>query len=256
MTTKTTKENKRQQTGNQHDEYFFDAVTKPDGSTSIHRWLKTNLGFMKWWATSDGKYTAQQHLPDGTINHVVEGPHQFTADTVTNSVRGNIDSTHAGSGRKVYSKGDHSESGESSTKAVQGSSISSSKEPLTNMSQGHGHHYMQGDQTFHVENGGIHHEVNQDYTVTSVSGAITLHSGTETTIHSEKSLLETVGDSRTANVKTFSNTKVGTTTTYYSGQDITIESGTKITLKVGSSTIVIDNGSITLTSGAINMNKA
>jgi hypothetical protein len=209
-----------------------------------------NVGGIHAHVTADGNYSTDMYDAAGNHNKAVHGGMKLSANSRTKTITGHEDIGVGGGVRENFGTGHFKSVGTgSSYAAIDGPHITASAQNHMSLSPGgDGHHAMSGDQSFVVQNGGIHHSVDQDFTVTAL-GVVHHAAGKEYSIQVDGNEGHTSGNS----VSFTSNNKFIVNAV----SDITITSTTSITLQVGQSSIVITPTGITInTSGTIYVNAA
>lgn len=213
-------------------EYPWNQVTASPGGHEIH--INSTPGEESTRHFHPAGTFTEVHK-DGTSINLTAGKHYHTSSSgSTNTVEGAKDQLVLRGTRNNNLQGQHSETAEDVTHGIYGQNITSSK--------GQGLHYSQ-DQINH-SGPGVFHDQAEDQHQSIAGDFITFIQGTkydqineEYGIHVPNGNMDLQIDSGQFRIK--------------SGQDLKIESDTKITLKVGSSTIVIESGSITIKSSSI-----
>jgi hypothetical protein len=175
-------------------------------------------------------FSVEEHSHDGHSSRIQHGDHHEAVQGRTADTTGHHDERTKG-GHRNQNNGSHHEEGSDSTKAVDGSHQQASSSSAKNYTQGDGHHHMQGDQAFSVEEGGVHYNVSQDFTITASTGNMS-YATNELFFNAQGSEAHMVTNKYSLE----------------SGSDILIKSQTSITLQVGQNSIVITPSGITIKS--------
>ena len=218
--------------------YLNHIETKVDGSYTAHSIDPDKKGKIEGFNTADGSYVAKMTDKDGNVSQASPGGTKTFSDSDTNTTTGHRDVSAGGGEANRNAQGSHNERGQDSTTAVEGSQQSASSSSAKTYTSGDGHHHMAGDQAFSVEEGGIHYNVANGYTVTA-KGSMQF----DTTLE----MSQKVGGN-------WGVTALKGKATVYTGDDITIESATSIVLKVGGSTITIKPSGITIVGTRVDLN--
>ena len=221
--------------------YLNHVEAKVDGSYVSHSIDPDKKGKIEGFNTADGSYVAKMIDKDGNVSDAAPGGTKTFSDSETSTTTGHRDVNTGGGEVNRNAQGSHGESGQDSTVAIDGSQQSNfASSAKTYTAGGDGHHVMAGDQSFVVDEGGIHYDVAAGYTVTA-KGSMQFDSSGE--------MSQKVGGN-------WGVTALDGKVSMYSGDTIAIESTTSITLTVGSSVITIAPDSITIKSAAVNFVKA
>ena len=189
-----------------------------------------------------GNYTG--HGPDGAEVTVTVGKqHKYNADGHSSTTDGHSDSKVSGTKRDTTEGSHHAETAGNQYTAGGGSKIQSTKDSQVNQTEGDGFYVTKGNLvTDHT--GSANHNYNGDLVEQVTGHKVDMING-EFGVNISGGNYDMQIDSGKARI--------------YAADDILIESGTKITLKVGSSTIVITPSSIEILasggSGRIDINK-
>jgi len=189
-----------------------------------------------------GNYTG--HGPDGAeVNVTVGKQHKYNADGHSSTTDGHQDSKISGSNRSAVQGGDHTEIAGNKYEGGGGVSVSGTKGSQITHSDGDMFHTSEGNIiTDHT--GSVNHNYTGDF-VDQVNGNKMNMIKGEYGINISEGNLDIQIDDGKARI--------------FASSDILIESGTKITLKVGTSTIVITASTIEIMakggSGRIDINK-
>jgi hypothetical protein len=197
-------------------------------------------------ADSDGKGAWNRMSttsPEGDNCDIVRGVNN-QASTGSTLTTGHNDEFNNG-GKKENSKGGSSqENGGPSSVATDGSQITAASASQKNLStDGNGKHFMKGEQTFTVDEGGIDYEVSNRFMV---------HAKGSTVLTSEENVLV---KGQNCPVQIIADQNVGIRS---EGQDTYIQAAGKIYLQVlnSSTQIVLDQNSIKFTASSIEFIKA
>jgi hypothetical protein len=182
-------------------------------------------------------FSVFEHSHDGHHSEVIHGDHHSAHQGKTKDTTGHEDDRVQG-GLGKQNNSEHTSGGGDSTHARDGSQQHASSSSSKNYTKGDGHHHMQGDQAFTVEEGGVHYNVAQDFSITATGNGIHINPSNE---------LSMIVGGNEGHV-------VAGKVSYNSGDDITIVSGTSITLQVGSSSIVITPSGITIQASRVDIN--
>lgn len=210
---------------------------RADGSQELRSLDPGNEAYFEVQAT--GNYTG--HGPNGEqVNVTVGKQHSYNADGVSQTTDGHSDVKISGTNRSTVAGSEHSETGGNKYTAGGGVSISGFNDSVIHHSSSDGFHTTEGDiVTDHT--GNVNHNISGDC-VDQVTGNKMTMIGGEWGVHLSGGNLDFQLDSGKGRLR--------------ASDDILIESDSKITLKVGSSTIVIESSQITVTSGAVKFVKA
>jgi|APCry1669189534_1035231.scaffolds.fasta_scaffold03148_5 hypothetical protein len=184
-----------------------------------------------------GSYTG--HAADGSrVEAVYSKTHAYHGDGVSQTVDGEHDQKVSGNMRSNSDGGRSSENAGDSYSGGGGHTVSSGADTSVTHSEGDIYHMSAGD---HVSDhtGDVHQSITGDY-VQSVTGNRSEIINGEWAINSQGGNVDLQID--------------GGKLRNYCAQDILIESQTKITLKVGGSTITITPDNITIVSSRVDIN--
>ena len=212
-------------------------TTRPDGSQEIRSMEPGKEA--SFIIHPDGSYTGQG--PDGQSVSVTTGKsHTYNADGTSSTTDGHSDSKVSGTSRSTTEGGSHSETAGNQSSAGGGASISGTLDSQINTSAGgDGFQTTEGNiVTDHT--GNVNHNITGDSVEQITGNKIEMVTG-EYGMNLQGGNLDIQLDAGKARLKAAS--------------DILIDSDTKITLKVGATTFVLDTNSITITSAAINFVK-
>ena len=219
------------------DTYLRHVKTTVDGSYEATSMDPNARQQIKAHSTDDGSYVVTQTEGSGETNQSSTGGVKTHFDSSTTTTTGHSDNNTGGGSSSRTAGGGNNENAKDTTNAVDGSSQQASSSSSKNYTQGgDGHHSMNGDQTFIVEEGSMSYEVGSGYAITG-HGACQFNFDQDISVHSGTNFgLSTIS-----------------TTSMHAGSDINISSDTSITLSVGGSSIVITNSGILLktTTGTI-----
>lgn len=239
---------------------------RADGSQELRSLDPDNEAYFEVQAT--GNYTG--HGPDGAEVSVTTGKkHSYHADGVSSTVDGHNDVKISGSNRATVAGADHQEIAGNKYLGGGGIVIISSDDSQMHHSSGDVHNTTEGE-LISEHTGSVHHSTDGDTVIQYKGNLMEMITG-EYGINMSGGNLDIQLDSGKARLKVASDLIVNSdaTSTYYSASDIVIESGTKITLKVGGisititssgivadggGTIEINSGGITAKGSAINLN--
>jgi hypothetical protein len=182
-------------------------------------------------------FSVEEHSHDGHSSRIQHGDHHEAVQGRTSDTTGHYDE-RVGAGHRNQNNSEHHETGGDSTKATDGSHQQTSSSSAKNYTKGDGHHHMQGDQAFTVEEGGVHYNVAQDFSITATGNGIHINPSNE---------LSMIVGGNEGHV-------VSGKVSYSAGDDITITSGTSITLIVGSSSITMTPSGITIKASRVDIN--
>jgi len=184
-----------------------------------------------------GNYTG--HGPDGAeVNVTVGKQHKYNADGHSSTTDGHKDEKTSGTKRDATAGGHHSETAGNKYEAGGGTKIASSKDSQINHSDGDGFHITEGNLiTDHT--GSVNHNYTGDLVQQVTGHKIDMING-EYGVHISAGNYDMQLDDGKARLKASS--------------DILIESDSKITLKVGGSTITITASNITIVSPRVDIN--
>lgn len=214
------------------NEYLMYIDTDAVGNYKASSIDNEKLGKLEAQVHANG-YSISQHTHSGDSTVVQDNGHKEMVDSHTSTTTGHIDVASGGGIRSNHNQGQHTESGESSTAAHNGSFINASKNSAKTLSEdGNGHHVMKGDQSFMVQEGGMHYGVTKDFSVTS-KGTIHHNASDEYSVYVDGNEGHTSGKS----------------VSFDAAQNISHKAGTQISLTVGGSSIVITSQNIILTVG-------
>ena len=222
------------------DEYLVQVHNMVSGYKVVSN-DQNNLGTINAKMMSSGDYSYKQVDKDGNVNEVAHKGHKVASDNHTHTVGGNADHNYDGGHQYQTGKGKHEVHADAATTTTQGAVIHGSESSAkTYTSGGDGHHVMKGDQSFVVDEGGIHYDVASGYTITALDSI---------QLDTSKELSLKVGGNMGV---TALNGKISV----LASGDINISSDVNITLAVGSSSITITPSSITIQASAINFVKS
>jgi hypothetical protein len=218
------------------DPYALRAINEVDGSYKAHSVDPNNLFHLVAKIARDAGYTIHMTDSDGHTTEIHHGTHKVASDAHQSTITGHSGEGIGGGKRQVTNKGKHSEHAGPRTEAVDGVKASiASQNHKTVSPGGDGHHSMKGDQSFVVDEGGIHYGMSKDYTISSSGGSYSIDFKKDVRINA------------TENLNLSANTGNAQIT---SSKDLTIKSNTKISLLVGAAEIIIQNNSILLQVGS------
>jgi uncharacterized protein (DUF2345 family) len=166
-------------------------------------------------------FSVEEHSHDGHSSRIQHGDHHEAVQGRTADTTGHHDERVQG-GHRNQNNSEHHETGGDSTKATDGSHQQTSSSSAKNYTQGDGHHHMQGDQAFTVEEGGVHYNVAKDFSVTATGDAIHLDSKKELSF------------------------KSGGNETHVVGNTLTITAVNNIQFRVGNNVILINHSGISI----------
>ena len=245
-------------------QYRVYPVNHVDGSGEIRSVASERVFFEKWQLDTNGHIaSSQSYNPNGHYTHAVYGTRQYAHQSKTDHTRENFSENVDGGHQHAIGNGHHQEIKDAHTNATDGSKIQASKRGRLSFStQGSGHHYMEGDQSFTVANGGMHHSVGSHYSVTTKDGVIHLdasefsmrsNNGGMTSrgkfsLDAKDAISHNTGSTHTTTAKKDISTSTEAKHNMTASSDITITSSSKITLKVGGSSIEITSSGIKINS--------
>jgi hypothetical protein len=192
-----------------------------------------------------------QHIDhDGNHNEVTHGAKKQAAQASHRDTSGGHDVCRvAGGTHNQAGNGTNHENGEHETKSVAGAVTTATQSSGKTYSQGgDGHIHHKGDMAFSVEEGGMHYNVAQDFTVTATGKLIHFDSAGDLSFK--------VKTNETHNVTGNTSFTTSNKTKIISQSDINIISLSSITLSVGDNKIVISQSGIAITGSAISFTKA
>src|SRR5580700_9886075 len=149
-------------------DYLADIWIGPLGDYCIKSYDPKNMYNQTCRITINGDHRYIQEDPMGNVSDNHPGGHKFAAASETRTNLGHMDDVKIGGERVVNQQGTHREHGQPGgvSEVSQSVHIDSSADTHTTLAtDGHGHHVVSGDQTWHVTDGGMHYEVDQDYTI-------------------------------------------------------------------------------------------
>jgi hypothetical protein len=199
-----------------------------------------NLGKIIGLMNGEGSWTTSHIDHKGNANEIVHGAKKGAAQASHRDVSGGHDVERVAGGSHSQKKnGSNEENGEHETKAVKGAvqaATESSGKTYSKGGDGNIHH--KGDMTTSVEEGGVHFNVSQDYTVTATGKLISLNSSKEINLKAGGNYSQ----------KTSGNTAIDTEgkTRIFSKKDINIVSDSSITLRVGDTVLLLTKKGISL----------
>ena len=184
-----------------------------------------------------GNYTG--HGPDGAeVNVTVGKQHSYNADGHSSTTDGHQDSKVSGTKRDATEGGHHSETAGNKYEGGGGTKIEATKDSQINHSDGDGFHVTEGNLiTDHT--GSVNHNYTGDLVQQVTGHKVDMING-EYGVHISSGNYDMQLDDGKARVR--------------ASNDILIESDTKITLKVGGSTITITPSNITINSARVDIN--
>ena len=222
------------------DKYLMQITTDAAGNYQASSVDPKAIGKIIAQVNKDGKYSVEQYDADGNQTHIVSGGAKKSNKSETSTTAEHSDSGVGGGARSNVGKGEHKESGGSSSSASNGPKLDASAESTKTMAPGgDGHHGMKGNQSFAVAEGGIAYDVSKNFSVVAKEAIV-------------------ITATQDINIKSSTNIQNRTDEKYgiNAAQDIMINSDTKITLQCGSSKIEIGPSSVTITSAAVNFVKS
>ena len=189
---------------------------------------------VKGLMNSTGYFSTKTHDADGNHNEIIHGNHKSSAQTRTSDTVGHSDLRNAVGGvRTSIGNGQHEETRDSHTHAVDGPHITASSSGIQNYGTNcHGQNHMEGDQNLSVENGSLAFSSTKGLSINSND---TVHLG------SDQQISQDAGTNWAMTAQSNSS--------MFTVGPATITSTQKITLQVGQSQIIIDQNSITLQVG-------
>lgn len=184
-----------------------------------------------------GNYTG--HGPDGAEVSVTVGKqHSYNADGTSQTTDGHSDSKTSGTKRDATAGGHHSETAGNKYEGGGGTKIESTKDSQINHSDGDGFQVTEGNLiTDHT--GSVNHNYTGDLVEQVTGHKVNMING-EYGVHISSGNYDMQLDDGKARLR--------------ASNDILIESDTKITLKVGESTITITSSNITIKSARVDIN--
>lgn len=185
---KNTRVDPHPELGNQ---YLIKAITDAVGNYFAQSRDPSALATINAIVNKSGGYNVKMTDSQGGSHSGTEGPSKKTVASSTSTNRGNSDSSTEGGKSENTSQGKNDQSGGAVTRSVKGPDIKATEQSTPTFQQGGNSPIRsQGDQSISSEEGGIHCESKQDFTVNVSDGAITLTSPKAVTI--------TVGSSKIA----------------------------------------------------------
>ena len=177
--------------------------------------------------------------PDGAeVNVTVGKQHKYNADGHSATTDGHQDSKVSGTKRDTTKGGHHAETAGNQYTAGGGTKIESTKDSQINQSEGDGFHVTEGNMvTDHT--GSVNHNYTGDLVQQVTGNKVDMIKG-EYGVNVSDGNYDIQIDGGKARM--------------WASDDILIESTTKITLKVGGSTIVIEPSVITIKSAKVDIN--
>ena len=177
---------------------------------------------------NDGTWSTHTKDQNGSVTDITHGAYKSSAEAQHEDVMGNDQKRVGGGSSEAIKNGRDEQVGESKTLSVDGPSLDNLADSKKVMSKGgDGRQFMKGDQTFVVDEGGVHYDVKKDFTVTSKGKALSFNTDNEFIFIAKGN----------------------------EGHDITkeftVKAGTKITLKCGTSQIIMTPSKITIKASAI-----
>lgn len=212
----------------QGDEYLAYIETSPTGDYKHHSFDPQNVMSIHAIVTQDGNYSvAAMYNANGDFSHTVHGGTKYLANSHTDAVTVHKYSGVGGGHSENHGAGHMSQTVATMSKATAGPHINSSNTtPMVLSPDGNGIHAVKGDQSHSIIEGGMYMAVDKGFSV-NAKGSIGFSSSQDW------------------------NTTVSSSEGHTAGINISLNAGSEIRLTVGSSSIVMVSGSITITSPAV-----
>jgi len=187
--------------------------------------------------TGDGNFHSHQKGHNGDVDHIVDGA---VGEALSGHARDNThhDDHRNKGGESKQTSSSFNQTGGDHMNATDGSHQHAGSSSQKNYTKSDGHHHMLGDQAFTVEEGGVHYNVAKDFSITATGDGIHINPSNE---------LSMIVGGNEGHV-------VSGKVSYSAGDDITITSGTSITLVVGSSSITMTPSGITIKGTRVDIN--
>lgn len=123
---------------------------------------------------NDGSWSTHTKDQNGSETSITHGAKKESSQARHTDVMGHKQDRVGGGSAEAVQNGEDKQVGDSQTLSVDGPSLDNLADSKKVMSKGgDGHQVMKGDQTFTVDEGGIHNEVSKDYTITAKGNAMT-----------------------------------------------------------------------------------
>jgi hypothetical protein len=129
---------------------------------------------------NDGTWSTHTKDANGSITDINHGAYKSSSEAQHEDVMAHDQKRVGGGSAEHIENGKDEQVGNSETSAVDGpklENLSDSKKTLS--SGGDGHQFMKGDQTFTVDEGGVHFEVSKDFSITSKGNAVQINTDNE-----------------------------------------------------------------------------
>ena len=173
----------------------------------------------------DGSWSTHTKDQNGSETSITHGAKKESSQAKHTDVMGHKQDRVGGGSAEAVQNGEDKQVGDSQTLSVDGPSLDNMADSKKVMSKGgDGHQVMKGDQTFTVDEGGIHYEVAKDFTI--------INKGNSFSVNSDNEIFLTAGD------------QVG------------IQATTALTLTCGASQIIMTPSKITIVSPEVEFIKA
>jgi hypothetical protein len=206
---------------------------RPDGSSERRSLDPGNEAVFQTEAS--GNYTA--HGPDGALVVATTGKqHNYNADGTSQTTDGHADEKVGATKRETTAGGAHEETGGNKYEGGGGVKLSGSHDSEINHSNGDGWNNTEGNIVTNHE-GNVNHNYTGDFVEQTTGHRVSIING-EYGVNVQKGNMDVQVTDAKYRLK--------------AAKEILIDSDTSITLKVGSSTIVITSDTITATVGGIN----
>jgi hypothetical protein len=140
-------------------------VHSHDVENGIHEFIAKMHG--------DGSWSTHTKDANGSITDINHGAYKVSSQAQNEDVMGNDQKRVGGGSSEAIANGRDEQVGESKTLSVDGPSLDNLADSKKVMSKGgDGRQFMKGDQTFTVDEGGVHYDVAKDYTITADGNAM------------------------------------------------------------------------------------
>lgn len=210
--------------------YLMQIVTDAAGNYQAHSLDPKAVGKIVAHVNKDGKYSVEQFDADGNQNHIVSGGSKKANKSETKTTAEHSDAGVGGGSRANVGKGDHKESGGSSSSSTNGPAMAASAESAKTMAPGgDGHHGMKGNQSFIVDEGSMTYSVAKNFSVVTKEAV-------------QFTATKDIFMNTSENIQNVSKKKYGVK----ASKEIVIDSDISITFQVGKNKIIINQNGISI----------
>jgi hypothetical protein len=172
----------------------------------------------------DGSWSTHTKDANGSITDINHGAYKLSSQAQHEDVMGNDQKRVGGGSVEAIQNGRDEQVGESKTLSVDGPSLDNLADSKKVMSKGgDGHQFMKGDQTFTVDEGGVHYEVSKDFSITSKGQAISFNTDNEFSVVAKGNEGHTVSQNFTVNAAVSITLSCGTSQIIMTPSKITIK---------------------------------